>query len=117
MHLNFLGLFNFTAPYLPWVLLAFSVTLRSNAVVDLLGIIAGAPAATQECSSHSILKYTDPSISFLPPRPICDLRLCLDGQPGAYEDINLSMFTQVTAATAWRTCTWYMSLLSMAFQS
>ena len=41
MHLNFLGLFNFTAPYLPWVLLAFSVTLRSNAVVDLLGIVAG----------------------------------------------------------------------------
>ena len=41
VHLNFLGLFNFTAPYLPWVLLAFSVTLRSNAVVDLLGIVAG----------------------------------------------------------------------------
>ena len=43
VHLNFLGLFNFTAPYLPWVLLAFSVTLRSNAVVDLLGIVAGVP--------------------------------------------------------------------------
>lgn len=43
VHLNFLGLFNFTAPYLPWVLLAFSVTLRSNAVVDLLGIVAGIP--------------------------------------------------------------------------
>ena len=48
MHLNFLGLFNFTAPYLPWVLLAFSVTLRSNAVVDLLGIVAGGPL------SHSV---------------------------------------------------------------
>ena len=44
VHLNFLGLFNFTAPYLPWVLLAFSVTLRSNAVVDLLGIVAGVPS-------------------------------------------------------------------------
>ncbi len=30
MHLNFLGLFNFTAPYLPWVLLAFSVMLGSS---------------------------------------------------------------------------------------
>ena len=48
VHLNFLGLFNFTAPYLPWVLLAFSVTLRSNAVVDLLGIVAGVPL------SHSV---------------------------------------------------------------
>ena len=42
VNLSFLGIFNFSAPYLPWVLLAFSVTLRSNAVVDLLGIVAGA---------------------------------------------------------------------------
>ena len=51
VHLNFLGLFNFTAPYLPWVLLAFSVTLRSNAVVDLLGIVAGVshPSLRQGC--------------------------------------------------------------------
>lgn len=44
VNLSFLGIFNFTAPYLPWVLLAFSVTLRSNAAVDLLGIVAGAHA-------------------------------------------------------------------------
>ena len=50
VHLNFLGLFNFTAPYLPWVLLAFSVTLRSNAVVDLLGIVAG-------MSSYPVTSY------------------------------------------------------------
>ncbi len=49
VHLNFLGLFNFTAPYLPWVLLAFSVTLRSNAVVDLLGIVAGVRLSPFEC--------------------------------------------------------------------
>ena len=42
VNLSFLGIFAFTAPYLPWVLLAFSVTLRSNALVDLLGIVAGA---------------------------------------------------------------------------
>lgn len=41
VNLSFLGIFNFTAPYLPWVLLAFSLTLRSNAVSDLLGIVAG----------------------------------------------------------------------------
>lgn len=40
--LSFLGLFNFTAPYLPWVLLAFSVVLRSSPVVDLLGMAVGA---------------------------------------------------------------------------
>lgn len=39
--LSFLGIFNFTAPYLPWVLLAFSVILRSSPVVDILGMVAG----------------------------------------------------------------------------
>jgi hypothetical protein len=41
VQLNFLGLFNFTAPYLPWVLLAFSVMLGSSPVVDLMGMAAG----------------------------------------------------------------------------
>ena len=43
VNLSFLGIFNFTAPYLPWVLLAFSVILGSSPVVDLLGMVAGAP--------------------------------------------------------------------------
>ena len=43
VQLNFLGLFNFTAPYLPWVLLAFSVVLRSSPAIDLLGMVAGKP--------------------------------------------------------------------------
>lgn len=41
VHLSFLGVFNFTAPYLPWVLLAFSVMLGHSPVVDLLGMAAG----------------------------------------------------------------------------
>mmetsp|Transcript_35178 Transcript_35178/g.48979 ORF Transcript_35178/g.48979 Transcript_35178/m.48979 type:complete len:245 (+) Transcript_35178:160-894(+) len=39
--MNFLGLFPFTAPYLPWVLLSFSVVLGNNGTVDLLGIFVG----------------------------------------------------------------------------
>lgn len=35
------GLFEFKAPYLPWVLLGFSFMLGGNAVVDVLGIAAG----------------------------------------------------------------------------
>jgi hypothetical protein len=53
VNLSFLGIFNFTAPYLPWVLLAFSVMLGSSPKVDLLGMVAGwhhsysrTPAAT-----------------------------------------------------------------------
>lgn len=38
---SFLGLFNFTAPYLPWVLLAFSWLLGSSPLVDALGIATG----------------------------------------------------------------------------
>ncbi|GAX83467.1 hypothetical protein CEUSTIGMA_g10892.t1 [Chlamydomonas eustigma] len=41
VNLSFLGIFNFTAPYLPWVLLAFSLMLGSSPVVDLMGIAAG----------------------------------------------------------------------------
>eukprot|EP00217_Crustomastix_stigmatica_P014534 CAMPEP_0183801916 /NCGR_PEP_ID=MMETSP0803_2-20130417/29073_1 /TAXON_ID=195967 /ORGANISM="Crustomastix stigmata, Strain CCMP3273" /LENGTH=212 /DNA_ID=CAMNT_0026046647 /DNA_START=129 /DNA_END=763 /DNA_ORIENTATION=- len=40
-NMSFLGLFNFTAPYLPWVLLLFSMMLGSSPVVDLLGMGAG----------------------------------------------------------------------------
>jgi Derlin-2/3 len=41
VNMSFLGLFSFTAPYLPWVLLIFSVALGSSPVVDLLGMAAG----------------------------------------------------------------------------
>mmetsp|Transcript_31121 Transcript_31121/g.69162 ORF Transcript_31121/g.69162 Transcript_31121/m.69162 type:complete len:250 (-) Transcript_31121:459-1208(-) len=41
VNLNFLGIFYFTAPYLPWVLLAFSLVLGSSPVVDLMGMAAG----------------------------------------------------------------------------
>jgi Derlin-2/3 len=41
VNMSFLGLFNFSAPYLPWVLLAFSWVLGSSPLVDLLGIGAG----------------------------------------------------------------------------
>ncbi|XP_044495415.1 derlin-2.2-like isoform X2 [Mangifera indica] len=41
IHMSFLGLFTFTAAYLPWVLLGFSVFVGASAWVDLLGMIAG----------------------------------------------------------------------------
>lgn len=41
VRMSFLGVFQFTAPYLPWVLLAFSVLLGNSPTTDLLGIGAG----------------------------------------------------------------------------
>lgn len=41
VRLTFLNLFPFTAPYLPWVLLTFSVVLGNPATVDLIGIVVG----------------------------------------------------------------------------
>jgi Derlin-2/3 len=41
VRMSFLGLFPFTAPYLPWVLLAFSVLLGNPATTDLVGIAVG----------------------------------------------------------------------------
>lgn len=41
VRMSFLGLFPFTAPYLPWVLLSFSVLLGNSATIDLIGIAVG----------------------------------------------------------------------------
>lgn len=39
--MNFHGLFDFTAPYLPWVLLSVSVLFGSDGMTDFLGIVVG----------------------------------------------------------------------------
>ena len=41
VRMSFLGLFPFSAPYLPWVLLAFSMLLGNPATTDLVGIAVG----------------------------------------------------------------------------
>ncbi|XP_043465833.1 derlin-2 [Leptopilina heterotoma] len=41
VRMNFFGLLNFQAPYLPWVLLGFSVLLGNAIWVDLIGIAVG----------------------------------------------------------------------------
>jgi Derlin-2/3 len=41
VRMNFFGLLNFQAPYLPWVLFAFSLLLGNSVMVDLMGIIVG----------------------------------------------------------------------------
>ncbi|CAD1472374.1 unnamed protein product, partial [Heterotrigona itama] len=41
VRLNFFGLLNFQAPYLPWVLLGFSVLLGNTIWVDLVGMAVG----------------------------------------------------------------------------
>jgi len=39
--LSFLGLFNFSAPYLPYVIIGFGMLLNHSPVSDLLGVIVG----------------------------------------------------------------------------
>ncbi|XP_013385390.1 derlin-2 isoform X2 [Lingula anatina] len=41
VRMNFFGLMTFQAPYLPWVLLGFSLLLGNSIVVDLMGIAVG----------------------------------------------------------------------------
>lgn len=41
VRLGFLGIFPFSAPYLPWVLLVFSMVIGNPVETDFLGIIAG----------------------------------------------------------------------------
>ena len=37
VRMNFFGLMNFQAPYLPWVLLGFSLLLGNSIIIDLMG--------------------------------------------------------------------------------
>lgn len=39
--MNFFGVLNFQAPYLPWVLLGFSIILGNAVWVDLIGMTVG----------------------------------------------------------------------------
>lgn len=55
VRLTFLNLFPFTAPYLPWVLLTFSVVLGNPATVDVIGIIVG--------HTYHFLEYTYPLVA------------------------------------------------------
>mmetsp|Transcript_18787 Transcript_18787/g.59902 ORF Transcript_18787/g.59902 Transcript_18787/m.59902 type:complete len:157 (-) Transcript_18787:97-567(-) len=41
VRMSFLGLFTFSAPLLPWVLVGFSVLLGHSATTDLIGIAVG----------------------------------------------------------------------------
>lgn len=41
IQMSFLGVVNFTAPCLPWVLLVFAVLLGASPVMDMLGLLAG----------------------------------------------------------------------------
>ncbi|XP_053678155.1 derlin-2 [Anopheles nili] len=41
VRMNFFGVLNFQAPYLPWVLLGFSVLIGNTIWVDLIGIAVG----------------------------------------------------------------------------
>lgn len=37
IRMNFFGILNFQAPYLPWVLVGFSLLLGNSLVIDLMG--------------------------------------------------------------------------------
>ena len=39
--MSFLGVFSFNAPYLPWVMLTFSVMIGNAITMDLIGIAVG----------------------------------------------------------------------------
>lgn len=43
VRMNFFGLLNFQAPFLPWVLMGFSLLLGNSIIVDLLGTVLQPP--------------------------------------------------------------------------
>ena len=67
VNMSCLGLFSFTAPYLPWVLLAFSAALGSSPTTDLLGVASGHRASVPRRARTSRTGRRAPSPS--PRRP------------------------------------------------
>lgn len=55
MRMSFLGVFSFTAPYLPWVMLAFSLLLGNPITIDAIGIFVG--------HSYYFLEYVYPVVA------------------------------------------------------
>lgn len=41
IQMSFLGFLTFNAPYLPWVMLGFSVVIGNNVTMDVIGIMVG----------------------------------------------------------------------------
>ncbi|MBN3296079.1 DERL2 protein, partial [Amia calva] len=92
VRMNFFGLLNFQAPFLPWVLMGFSLLLGNSIVIDLLGIGVGhvyyfledvfpnQPGGRKLLGTPGLLKVIfdapeeDPNYSPLPEDPV--------GEPG-----------------------------------
>jgi Derlin-2/3 len=55
VRMSFLGVFTFSAPYLPWVMLTFSVLLGNPITMDVIGILVG--------HSYYFLEYIYPTIA------------------------------------------------------
>jgi len=53
--MSFLGVFSFNAPYLPWVMLGFSVLLGNPVTIDIIGIFVG--------HTYYFLEYVYPCLS------------------------------------------------------
>jgi Derlin-2/3 len=55
MRMSFLGFFTFNAPYLPWVMLMFSVLLGNAVTIDAIGILVG--------HTYYFLEYVYPKVA------------------------------------------------------
>ena len=55
VRMSFLGVFTFNAPYLPWVMLTFSVLLGNPVTMDVIGILVG--------HTYYFLEYVYPVIA------------------------------------------------------
>ena len=54
IRMNFFGILNFQAPYLPWVLFGFSLLLGNSLVIDLMGecVCKHVPIAVPICKER-----------------------------------------------------------------
>ncbi|KAG7349808.1 Der1-like family protein [Nitzschia inconspicua] len=79
--MSFMGIFSFQAPWLPWVMLGFSILLGNGVIMDIIGIIVGHTYYYLEFVFPVIAEIRDWPIKriLVPPPPL--VWLC-----GAFQD-------------------------------
>ncbi|VDD89513.1 unnamed protein product [Enterobius vermicularis] len=88
IRINFFGVLSFNAPYLPWVLLLFSLLLGNNAIIDFMGIACGhfyyflEDVFPQEQNGFRILETPDFLKWLLNPAP--EVSMEPDERPGGH---------------------------------
>jgi hypothetical protein len=121
IRMSFFGVLQFNAPYLPWVLLIFSLVLGNPVEMDVLGIIVGHTyyfldfiyPQVAEIRGWSLKKIivTPPILKYIFSPPLQDIRV-VDNDVG-FIHLNIYLFPNIPFTILLTTIRYYRSKIEM----